>query len=161
MDTDNKQGGAEPTPASVGSGFFGWIGMPRVVRRMFRHYVATVAKSGHTVTVECAGLDESEALFQWLEDMPNAITLADESLSRREASEKDIDRVLSLPLLERLRDRGDAMKIVPTFALHAMLAAADDIEQLRGIVGEMRSAIETAGFVYRNTDSGPNLVRSS
>ncbi|NBW19306.1 MAG: hypothetical protein EBR82_66155 [Caulobacteraceae bacterium] len=125
---------ARDPAASLGSGFFGWIGIPRVVRRMFRHCVATVAKSGHTVTVECAGLDESEALFRWLEDMPNAITLADESLSRRKASEKDIDRVLSLPLLEQLRDRGDAMKIVPTFAVLVMGEAAKEIERLRGSV---------------------------
>jgi hypothetical protein len=44
--------------------------------------------------------------------------------------------------------------------------AADEIEQLRlrcdGLAADndsMRAAIETAGFIYRNTDSGPNLVQ--
>ena len=37
--------------------------------------------------------------------------------------------------------------------------AADEIERLWELVNGMSAAIETAGFVYRNTDSGPNLVR--
>jgi hypothetical protein len=36
---------------------------------------------------------------------------------------------------------------------------AIEVERLRGIVDGMEAAIETAGFIYRNTDSGPNLVR--
>ena len=131
-DSTTPQDDAAMSPASAGSGFFGWIGMPRVVRRMFNAQAATISRSGHTVSVECGGLEESEALFQWLEDMPNATVLADESLLRRKSSEKDIDRVLAMPLIERLRDRGDAMKIVPTFALMAMVQAANEIERLRG-----------------------------
>jgi hypothetical protein len=38
--------------------------------------------------------------------------------------------------------------------------AAKVIEGLRNHVGGLEAAIETSGFVYRNTDSGPNLVRS-
>jgi len=37
-------------------------------------------------------------------------------------------------LLEQLRDRGDAMKIVPTFAVLVMGEAAKEIERLRGSV---------------------------
>lgn len=44
--------------------------------------------------------------------------------------------------------------------------AADEIERLRKsncdlwrAVTDMKAAIETAGYVFRNTDSGPNLVR--
>jgi hypothetical protein len=38
-------------------------------------------------------------------------------------------------------------------------AARDEIARLREFVGSLRAAIETAGLVYRNTDSGPNLVQ--
>jgi hypothetical protein len=38
-------------------------------------------------------------------------------------------------------------------------AARDEIARLRKLVDGLRAAIETAGFVYRNTDSGPNLVQ--
>lgn len=38
-------------------------------------------------------------------------------------------------------------------------AMADQIQRLWELVNGMAAAIETAGFVYRNTDSGPNLVR--
>jgi len=44
--------------------------------------------------------------------------------------------------------------------------AANEIEQLRAenkrlwqSVSDMKAAVETSGFVFRNTDSGPNLVR--
>lgn len=37
--------------------------------------------------------------------------------------------------------------------------AASEIERLRELVDCHLAAIETAGFIYRNTDSGPNLVR--
>ena len=47
-----------------------------------------------------------------------------------------------------------------------MRAAADEIERLRAerqelwrTVSDMKAAAETAGYVFRNTDSGPNLVR--
>jgi hypothetical protein len=35
---------------------------------------------------------------------------------------------------------------------------ADEIERLGALVEGMEAAIETSGFVYRNTDSGPSLV---
>ena len=35
----------------------------------------------------------------------------------------------------------------------------DEIARLRELVDGLGAAIETAGYVYRNTDSGPNLVR--
>jgi len=38
--------------------------------------------------------------------------------------------------------------------------AASEIERLWRTVSEMKAAAETAGFVFRNTDSGPALVRS-
>lgn len=47
-----------------------------------------------------------------------------------------------------------------------MRAAADEIERLRAdrqelwrAISDMKAAVETAGYVFRNTDSGPNLVR--
>ena len=55
-------------------------------------------------------------------------------------------------LVQRLRDTA-----VPTVELCD--EAADTIERLWGLANEMKAAIETAGFVLRNTDSGPNLVR--
>lgn len=38
-------------------------------------------------------------------------------------------------------------------------AGRDEIARLRELVDGLGAAIETAGYVYRNTDSGPNLVR--
>lgn len=47
-----------------------------------------------------------------------------------------------------------------------MRAAADEIERLRAerqelwrTISDMKAAAETAGLVFRNTDSGPALVR--
>ena len=44
--------------------------------------------------------------------------------------------------------------------------AADEIERLRSerqelwrAISDMKAAAETAGLIFRNTDSGPNLVR--
>jgi len=46
-----------------------------------------------------------------------------------------------------------------------MAQAADEIEQLRAerqelwrTVSDIKAAVETAGFIFRNTDSGPALV---
>jgi hypothetical protein len=38
-------------------------------------------------------------------------------------------------------------------------AGRDEITRLRDLVDGLGAAIETAGYIYRNTDSGPNLVR--
>ena len=38
-------------------------------------------------------------------------------------------------------------------------AAGNEILTLRERVKELEAAIETSGFVFRNTDSGPNLVK--
>jgi len=38
-------------------------------------------------------------------------------------------------------------------------AGRDEIARLRELVNGLSAAIETAGYVYRNTDSGPNLIR--
>jgi hypothetical protein len=37
-------------------------------------------------------------------------------------------------------------------------AGRDEISRLRELVDGLGAAIETAGYIYRNTDSGPNLV---
>jgi hypothetical protein len=39
------------------------------------------------------------------------------------------------------------------------VAGREEIARLRDIVRDLGAAIETAGYIYRNTDSGPNLVR--
>lgn len=38
-------------------------------------------------------------------------------------------------------------------------AGREEIARLRELVDGLGAAIETAGYIYRNTDSGPNLVR--
>jgi len=38
-------------------------------------------------------------------------------------------------------------------------AGREEIARLRELVDGLSAAIETAGYVYRNTDSGPNLIR--
>jgi hypothetical protein len=38
-------------------------------------------------------------------------------------------------------------------------AGRDEIARLRDLVDGLGAALETAGYIYRNTDSGPNLVR--
>jgi hypothetical protein len=38
-------------------------------------------------------------------------------------------------------------------------AGREEIARLRELVNGLGAAIETAGYIYRNTDSGPNLVR--
>jgi hypothetical protein len=39
------------------------------------------------------------------------------------------------------------------------VAGREEIARLRDLVAGLGAAIETAGYIYRNTDSGPNLVR--
>lgn len=67
--------------------------------------------------------------------------LAQESRERRQRSADDIGRLQSLPLMEQLADRGDAMKIVPIFALKIMNKAAEEIKKLR-LTEEERAVIE-------------------
>jgi hypothetical protein len=38
-------------------------------------------------------------------------------------------------------------------------AGREEIARLRELADGLGAAIETAGYIYRNTDSGPNLVR--
>lgn len=56
----------------------------------------------------------------------------------------------------RLRRWAIATDAVPASDL--MDEAAVEIERLRDHVDDLLCAIETAGYCYRNTDSGPNLV---
>jgi hypothetical protein len=39
------------------------------------------------------------------------------------------------------------------------VAGREEIARLRDLVAGLGAAVETAGYIYRNTDSGPNLVR--
>ena len=95
---------------------------------MLRHHVATFSKSGTTFSADCAGGDEAESLLSWFEWLPHAIELELKNESAWKQSADDVRRLAELPLLERLRDRGDAMKIVPQFALRIMEEAAKVIE---------------------------------
>jgi hypothetical protein len=49
----------------------------------------------------------------------------------------------------RLRSGGD----------DAVQAYNEMLDHARGRIKELEAAIETAGYIFRNTDSGPNLVR--
>jgi hypothetical protein len=49
----------------------------------------------------------------------------------KDSIQDEITRYKSLPLLERLRDRGDLMKRVPLGVVHTIAEAADEIERLR------------------------------
>ena len=63
-------------------------------------------------------------------------------------------------IVERLRTAArDTEAVENASVAHLLDEAADTIDRLRGLVNEMHAAIETSGFVLRNTDSGPNLVR--
>jgi hypothetical protein len=59
-------------------------------------------------------------------------------------------------LVQRLRDRAYSFKAPDPLVEEA----ANEIERLWRMVSVLKAAAEAAGFVYRNTDSGPSLVRS-
>ena len=64
-------------------------------------------------------------------------------------------------IVERLRDAANDTEAVENSSVAGLLdEAADTIDRLWSLANEMDAAIKTAGFVLRNTDSGPNLVRS-
>jgi hypothetical protein len=58
--------------------------------------------------------------------IPSAGTISE----GRRKSAQDIPRLRSLPLMEQLADRGDAMKIVPMFAIEMIHEAAEYIDGL-------------------------------
>lgn len=62
---------------------------------------------------------------------------------------------------KRLSER---LRVAAGFALmdaarQTVLEAAEELERQRAAIEAYRAAIETAGLVFRNTDSGPSLVR--
>ena len=74
------------------------------------------------------------------------------SQGRRESSE-DIPRLRSLPLMEQLADRGDAMKIVPIFAIEMIQEAAEYIDGLLVENADLRAAIKHLGHNPVTRDS--------
>jgi hypothetical protein len=64
---------------------------------------------------------------------------------RRRQSAKDIPRLRALPFLEQLADRGDAMKIVPMFAIEMIQEAAEYIDGLLVENADFRAAIKHLG----------------
>jgi len=75
----------------------------------------------------------------------SAGSVADGSAERRRQSAADIHRLRALPFLEQLSDRGDAMKIVPLFALEIMDEAKDFIEGMLIENADLRAAIKHLG----------------
>ena len=79
-----------------------------------------------------------------------------------EAPKRDVLDALRGLLAHRTEDLG-----CYEFVLEAWIeSAADEIERLRDenkrqwqVISDMKAAAETAGLMFRNTDSGPNLVR--
>jgi hypothetical protein len=77
------------------------------------------------------------------------------------AQKRDVLEALRSLLAHRTEDLG-----CYEFVLEAWIeSAADEIERLRAenkrlwqAVSDMKAAAEAAGLVFRNTDSGPNLV---
>ena len=72
-------------------------------------------------------------------------SVAEGSAERRRQSAADIPRLRALPFLEQLSDRGDAMKIVPLFAVEMMDEAKEYIDGLLVENADLRAAIRHLG----------------
>lgn len=72
-------------------------------------------------------------------------SVAEGSAERRRQSAADIPRLRALPFLEQLADRGDAMKIVPLFAVEMIDEAKEFIDGLLVENADLRAAIKHLG----------------
>lgn len=65
----------------------------------------------------------------------------------------DLPRLQELPLLEQLRDRGNAMKNVPLFAVNMMSSAAEEIELLRDAIRRLADQDATLSLLCKRDGS--------
>jgi hypothetical protein len=100
-----------------------------------------LSMSESEVRIQFEDRDTAEEIFGWLESLPFTFKMAIESRQKWEESVADIKRLGGLPIVEKLRDRKDAMKIVPMFAIEIMRDAAKAIEERDAIILNLRNGV--------------------